>query len=284
MKKHSVTQWIVALFIAIFLIASPTLAQEATITSDDDNTPEEQTDSTEEMQEGESDDEEKIKETKSCDNLKGLDRALCRVGQQLDKKGIEHPTCAPGEKHTQLQRAYCMIKRNKEAKENRKSRYLNRRSIQKARRPEYRGRASARTARFKELLEERRKEMKEEKRKRAFQVRPDIEERRRDFVERRARLRRGYKKVLQQERGGGEGRDARRMREKSMQKDRSGSPRDQWQQRGRRRTQRRERIGRRTSGTEERRVRIRATPRRQFGRAQDIYGSPVPNSRVLRVR
>ncbi len=54
----------------------------------------------------------------SCDNLKGLDRALCAAEKRLAEKGEELPECDPGERHTQNQRAYCMIKGNKERKEN----------------------------------------------------------------------------------------------------------------------------------------------------------------------
>lgn len=54
----------------------------------------------------------------SCDNLRGLDRALCRTGQQIIRSGEVLPTCMPGDRNTSRQRAYCMIKSNKERQSN----------------------------------------------------------------------------------------------------------------------------------------------------------------------
>jgi|GEM_PF-1889071 hypothetical protein len=54
----------------------------------------------------------------SCDNLRGLDRALCTVKKRIVENGEEIPSCSPGERNTQNQRAYCLIKGNQERKAN----------------------------------------------------------------------------------------------------------------------------------------------------------------------
>lgn len=78
-------------------------------------------------------------EVRSCDGLRGKERALCRLTNKLEEAGVKAPLCLPGEEHLSMretQRAYCMIKYNIDNREKR-GELEDRRSTIKAKKYRY---------------------------------------------------------------------------------------------------------------------------------------------------
>lgn len=70
-------------------------------------------------EEEEEDEEEEEEEGGQCDQLRGLERALCRVGEDIIEQGGEIPEldeatghCMPGEKRIGLRNAWCKLQNN----------------------------------------------------------------------------------------------------------------------------------------------------------------------------
>ena len=149
----------------LLLIVSPAFADEDAVdnTGDDGIVTEESEDSEDSEDEDEEEGEEEEPNLTSCENLRGLDRASCRVEIQLKKKGEWEegaPYCKPGARQTSLQRAYCMITRNQQKKTDKGKKSKLSRAHQKARRYEYRSVIKLRRQEFRTEVKETRRQFK----------------------------------------------------------------------------------------------------------------------------
>jgi len=259
MKTLRILSAIIALF--LLLVATPALADDSVDDSDGDGTVVEDSEDSEETEEQEDEDEANLS---NCDNLRGLERASCRVEVQLKEKGEWEegaPYCKPGARQTGLQRAYCMITRNQQKKVAKGEKSKLTRAHQKARRYEYRSTIKLRRQEFKTEVKETRQQFRINVRNARKGVSRTIDNRVDVLKEKRKKLRermsdrtkeleakRSRKEAAKQV-NTREGRRARLKRESRMHQSS-----DDGTTEVRTRTERR---SRRSGDTEERRVRVR---------------------------